>query len=88
MITSVARAARLGCCPIERKIRRYSGANTMARTVAHSTALKKGQRIHAKASDTAMSRSIKARSSRVRTRSLHFGAEPSAGLNKVTHERL
>ena len=40
---SVAKAARLGCCPIERNIRRCSGANTIASTVAHKTALKKGQ---------------------------------------------
>src|SRR5262245_8597261 len=40
----------------------------MASTVAHRTALKNGQRIHANASDTAMTSSNKARSSRVRTR--------------------
>ena len=65
---SVAKAARLGCRPIERSIRRYSGANTIARTVAHKTALKKGQRIQANARDTAMTSSKRVRSSRLRTR--------------------
>ena len=53
--------------PIERSIRRYSGENTIASTVAHKTALKKGQRIEANARDTAMTSSKKVRSSRLRT---------------------
>ena len=40
----------------------------MASTVAHRTALKKGQRIHAKISDTAITSSKRVLSSRVRTR--------------------
>jgi hypothetical protein len=40
----------------------------MASTVAHRTALKKGQRIHANANDTAMTSSKRAWSSRLRTR--------------------
>src|SRR3954463_14266014 len=60
MMVTVARAAMFGRWRrVDRNSLRYSGANTMAKTVPHKIAPLSGHRIHANASDTATSSSRK-----------------------------
>src|SRR5512133_2860564 len=61
------RAAMFGRWRVDRNSLRYSGANTMAKTVPHKIAPLSGHRIHANASDTATTSSRKLFSSRSRS---------------------
>src|SRR4026207_1951426 len=64
-IMTVASAARVRLCAMILISRRQSGANKMAKIVPHRTAPKKGQRIHAKASDMTTTRNRNVLSSRL-----------------------
>src|SRR5690348_5588304 len=78
MRTTVATAATLGRCPVDRDRSRYSGANTIASTVAQRIAPLNGQSIHANAMDTATSSNKKLFSSRSRiTESAYLDSAPS-----------